>query len=139
MYWYLYCEICLIWIKLFSPLRALPPRCFENQRAATKWRLGRISTERRLIFQIQAVAKQLLNFWKLSERSFWRCCFILEESICPKDFIDVFSFFTRHTEGAVLLNSKWPRSGHTLMASLQLELENAERRERTDARPERPA
>ena len=112
MYWYLYCEICLIWIKLFSPLRALPPRCFENQRAATKWRLGRISTERRLIFQIQAVAKQLLNFWKLSERSFWRCCFILEESICPKDFIDVFSFFTRHTEGAVLLNIKWREAAH---------------------------
>ena len=28
---------------------------------------------------------------------------------------------------------------HTLMASLQLELENAKRRERTDARPKRPA
>ena len=28
MYWYLYCEIYLNWIKLFWPLRALPPRFF---------------------------------------------------------------------------------------------------------------
>ena len=40
-----------------------------------------------------------------------------------------------------MLNIKWPRSGHKLMASLRLELEDhrsAKRRERTDARPERP-
>lgn len=76
-------------------------------------------------FSKPSVCEAVANFWKLSERSFGRWCFILDESICPKDFIEAFSFFKRHTEGAVLLNFKWPRSGHKLMASLRLELEES--------------
>lgn len=138
MYWYLYCEICLIWIKLFSPLRALPPRCFENQRAATKWRLGRISTERRLIFQIQAVAKQLLVFESCLSGAFedvvlsWKNLFV-------RRTLSMYFHFSRDIRKEQSCSISSGAKRHTLMASLQLELENAKRRERTDARPERPA
>ena len=42
--------------------------------------------------------------------------FLWKKSICPKDFHEALSFFKMHSEGAVLLNIKWPRSGHKLMA-----------------------
>ena len=35
--------------------------------------------------------------------------FLGKKSICPKDFKESLSFFSRHTEGAVLLNFKWPQ------------------------------
>ena len=94
--------------SFFRPLRALPPQFWKStcRRGATA---GKKKFRSEDCFSNLSVCEAVANFWNLSERSFGRWFFSWKKSICPKDFIRAFSFFTRHTEGAVLLNFKWLR------------------------------
>ena len=89
---------------------------------------GKNQFEAKTAFQNKASAKQSQTFESGLSGVLEDKLFSWKKSICPKDFIEAFSFFKKHTEGAVLLNFKWPRSGHKLMASLRLELQESSAR-----------
>ena len=88
---------------------ARSPRSFENQRAVAKRRLGRRSSERRLLFKskrLRSSRKLLKAVWA----EFWKMMFFPgRNQFVRRTSSGHFHFFTRHTEGAVLFNFKWLR------------------------------
>lgn len=142
----MHCIICTLENTCFS-LNFLdrcarsPPR-FRNHCAVAERRLGRISSERRLLFQIQASAKQSQTFEScLSgalEDAFlsWTNQFVRRTSSMHFHFVrgirkeQSCSISSGRVAGTGLWQVyDWSWKNHR----------SAERRERTDARPERPA
>ncbi|MBO4639332.1 MAG: hypothetical protein J5710_06200 [Treponema sp.] len=70
---------------------------------------GKNQFEAKTAFQNKASAKQSQTFESGLSGVLEDKLFSWKKSICPKDFIEAFSFFKKHTEGAVLLNFKWLR------------------------------
>lgn len=121
---------------------ARSPRSFRNQRAVAERRLGTISSERRRLFQIQASAKQSQTFESCLSGALeddvlsWTNQFVRRTSSRNCHFVRgirkelSYSISSGRVAGTGLWQvCDWSWQNHR----------SAERRERTDARPERPA
>ena len=129
-------------MKLFGPLRALPPRVLKIIASSQQRRQTRPNTGAKTAFQTQASAKQaqifescLSGVWKM-KLSGGRL------SRCPPqaDQEERFLFWKMELGRSSLASNSRARSGHNFWQvcfwSWKIH-RHAERRERTDARPER--
>ena len=99
----------LNFLSSFFDRCARSPRGFKNQRAVAERQLGRRSFGAKTAFQIQASAKQSQTFESCLSGALEDDVFHGRNQFVRKTSSGHFHFFTRHTEGAVLLNFKWLR------------------------------
>ena len=132
----------LNFLRSFSDRCARSPRSFENQRAVAERRLGRRSSERRLLFKSKRLrsSRQLL---KAVWAEFWKMMFFLEEINLSEGLHQgIFIFHEAHGRSSLAQFQVAASAGTSLWQVCDWSWKNhrsAKRRERTDARPERPA
>ena len=121
---------------------ARSPRDFRNQRAVAKRRLGTISSERRLLSQIQASAKQSQTFESCLSGALEDAFLFQTNQFVRRTSSKHFHFVRGIRKEQSCSISSGRVAGTGLWQVCDWSWKNhrsAERRERTDARPERPA
>lgn len=121
---------------------ARSPLVFRNQRAVAKRRLGTISSERRLLSQIQASAKQSQTFESCLSGALEDAFLFQTNQFVRRTSSKHFHFVRGIRKEQSCSISSGRVAGKGLWQVCDWSWKNhrsAERRERTDARPERPA
>lgn len=121
---------------------ARSPRSFRNHRAVAERRLGTISSERRLLFQIKASAKQSQTFESCLSGALEDDRFTRTNQFVRRTSSMHFHFVRGIRKEQSCSISSGRVAGTGLWQGCDWSWKNhrsAERRERTDARPERPA